>query len=100
MFKRFLDPATIYARRAQRCMDEARMAALEHESAAEHHAALARMYRERVARLQIELAPQPQEARPVLEPATQVPRITPLKKREEIAMPKGPLVAQGMGLAG
>ncbi len=96
MFKRFFDPATIYARRAQRCMDEARMAALEHESAAEHHAALASMYRQRVARLQLELSPEPLDTRPVMEPSTQIPRVTALKKREDVAMPKGSLMAQGM----
>ncbi len=95
MFKRFFDPATIYARRAQRSMDEARMAALEHESAAEHHAALARMYRERVARLQLEVTPEPQEPRVTLEPNSQIPRITALKKRDEPAA-KPAMVAQGV----
>ena len=96
MFKRFFDPATIYARRAQRSMDEARMAALEHESAAEHHAALARMYRERVARLQAELEPQQAQTPLVLDPGGQVARITALKKRDETGPAKGSLLAQGM----
>mgnify|MGYP000723986508 CR=1 FL=1 len=51
MLMRFFDPASVYARRAQRCLDDARMAALEHENAAEHHMALAKMYRHRAARL-------------------------------------------------
>ncbi|AVP57823.1 hypothetical protein [Pulveribacter suum] len=95
MFKRFFDPATIYTRRAQRCMDEARMAALEHEGAAEHHAALAQMYRERVARLQAELLPS-DETRVVLDPPSQIPRITALKKREAAAAAKPPFLAQGL----
>ncbi|WP_313070270.1 hypothetical protein [Melaminivora sp.] len=96
MFKRFFDPATIYTRRAQRCMDEARMAALEHESAAEHHAALASMYRDRVARLQNELSPQPQETRIVRDTSSQVARITSLKKRDETAAAKAGMIAQGV----
>ncbi|SDL99105.1 hypothetical protein SAMN05428957_101466 [Oryzisolibacter propanilivorax] len=96
MFKRFLDPATIYLRRAQRCMDEARMAALEHESAAEHHAALARMYRERVARLRLEMSPEPQDSRPLAEAPAQGPRVMALKKRED-AQPKASLVQEMAG---
>ncbi|WP_312303021.1 hypothetical protein [Pulveribacter sp.] len=95
MFKRFFDPATIYTRRAQRCMDEARMAALEHENAAEHHSALAQMYRDRVARLQAELSPA-EESRLVLDPSTQIPRITALKKREDAGAAKTPFLAQGL----
>lgn len=95
MLKRFFDPATIYMRRAQRCMDEARMAALEHENAAEHHSALAQMYRDRVARLQAELLP-PEETRLVLDPTTQIARITALKKREELGASQPPFLAQGM----
>ncbi len=55
MFQRFLNPTVVYMRRIQHGLEEARMAALEHESAAEHHAALSRMYRERVRRLQAEM---------------------------------------------
>ncbi|QNP48453.1 hypothetical protein [Diaphorobacter aerolatus] len=55
MFEHFLNPTVVYMRRIQRGLEEARMAALEHESAAEHHAALATMYRDRVRRLQGEL---------------------------------------------
>lgn len=44
--------AKAYARRAETMLREARFAQLEHEAAAEHHGALARMYAERVARLQ------------------------------------------------
>lgn len=96
MFKRFLDPATIYLRRAQRSMDEARMAALEHESAAEHHAALARMYRERVARMRLELAPEPQETRPLMEAPVQGSRIMALKKRDDVQS-KAPVMQEMAG---
>ena len=41
-----------YAKRAETMLREARFAQLEHEAAAEHHGALARMYAERVARLE------------------------------------------------
>ena len=56
MFQRLMNPTVVYMRRIQSGLEEARMAALEHESAAEHHAALATMYRERVRRLQAEMS--------------------------------------------
>lgn len=50
---------TAYLRRAAILLEEAQMARIEHQAAAEHHAALARMYAERVARLENELFRQP-----------------------------------------
>lgn len=52
MFEFFNLNASAYARRVQTMLREARFAQLEHEAAAEHHDALARMYAERVERLQ------------------------------------------------
>lgn len=51
MFDFFKLSNSAYARRMQTMLREARVAQLEHEAAAEHHDALARMYAERVARL-------------------------------------------------
>lgn len=95
MLNRFFDPATIYARRAQVCLDEARMAALEHENAAEHHMALAKMYRHRVARLEAELAPETEQAHLVAQPAAPLPRIASLKKHKETGSPQPAYLAQG-----
>ena len=78
MLKRFFDPGTVYQKRAQGCLDDARLAALEHETAAEHHAALARMYRERVVRLGRELS-RDQESGLILDPSTH-PRISALRR--------------------
>ncbi|MBS0293511.1 MAG: hypothetical protein JSS01_13455 [Proteobacteria bacterium] len=94
MFKRFFDPATIYARRARSCLDEARMAALEHENAAEHHMALAKMYRHRAARLEAELAGDGQ-ARLVSQPAAPLQHIATLKKHKEANQAQAPYLAQG-----
>lgn len=55
-------------------LEEASLAWVEHQAAAEHHAALAKMYAERIARIELELSkfhqtrtemhrPQPEEAR-------------------------------------
>ena len=52
MFDFFNLSSKAYARRAETMLREARFAQLEHEAAAEHHSALARMYAERVARLE------------------------------------------------
>jgi hypothetical protein len=46
---------TAYLRRAAALLEEAQLARIEHQAAAEHHAALARMYAERVVRLEAEL---------------------------------------------
>src|SRR3954471_13685589 len=50
---------TAYLRRAAALLEEAQMARIEHQAAAEHHSALARMYAERVRRLENELYLQP-----------------------------------------
>jgi len=50
---------TAYLRRAAALLEEAQMARIEHQAGAEHHSALARMYAERVRRLENELYRQP-----------------------------------------
>lgn len=68
MFESFNLSARAYARRAETLLREARFAQLEHQAAAEHHEALARMYAARVARLEgthpspTSIAPLPTEA--------------------------------------
>lgn len=52
MFDFFTLGSRAYERRAEAMLREARFAQLEHEAAAEHHNALARMYAERVLRLE------------------------------------------------
>lgn len=44
-----------HLRRAMALLEEAQMARLEHQAAAEHHAALARMYTDRAKRLEREI---------------------------------------------
>lgn len=51
-----------YLRRAAALLEEAQMARIEHQAAAEHHGALARMYAERVMRLENELFRGPRSA--------------------------------------
>ncbi|MDD2711421.1 MAG: hypothetical protein PHU77_00735 [Simplicispira sp.] len=67
MFEFFNLSANVYARRVQTMLREARFAQLEHAAAAEHHQALARMYAERVARL--EGASNPEAVHPEKTPA-------------------------------
>ena len=96
MLQRFFNPSVIYTRRAQRCLDDARMAALEHECAAEHHTALARMYRERVARLEREMSPA-QEPSVILDPALH-PRVATLRRGDGGAVQQ-PYLAQNAAAA-
>ena len=55
-FSRFFGAEPPYIRRARACLQEARMAALEHSMAAEHYQASAAMYSERARRLEEEIA--------------------------------------------
>ena len=94
MLMRFFDPASVYARRAQR-LDDARMAALEHENAAEHHMALAKMYRHRAARLEAELASADRSTHAMADTAGQPPRIAALKKPRDHRQTQPTFLAQG-----
>lgn len=80
MLKSLFDPLTIYQRRAQRCLESARLAALEHETAAEFHAALGKMYRERVTRLERELTASPTPS--VIIDTSLPPRVSALRRSE------------------
>ncbi len=99
MFKRLFNPQAIYTKRAQRCLDDARMAALEHETAAEHHAALARMYRERVVRLGRELSADVAPERSLILDPAKHPRVAALRRNTDGAGSQ-PFLAQGSALAG
>jgi len=67
MFNLFQFNRNSHLRRAMALLEEAHMARLEHQAAAEHHAALARMYSDRAKRLEREIygsshAPLPPES--------------------------------------
>ena len=55
MFNFFQFNRNSHLRRAMALLEEAHMARLEHQAAAEHHAALARMYTDRAKRLEREI---------------------------------------------
>ena len=55
MFGLFQFNRNSHLRRAMALLEEAHMARLEHQAAAEHHAALARMYGDRAKRLEREI---------------------------------------------
>lgn len=55
MFNLFQFNRNSHLRRAMALLEEAHMARLEHQAAAEHHAALARMYSDRAKRLEREI---------------------------------------------
>lgn len=63
MFDFFEYGSKAYAKRSEAMLREAMFARLEHEAAAEHHLALARMYAERIARLQREALSNPWDPR-------------------------------------
>lgn len=58
-FQLFQPGSSLHLKRAAALLQEAQMARLEHQAAAEHHAALAKMYAERVRRLTGEVYPLP-----------------------------------------
>ena len=55
MLKLFRSRGDVHLDRVSQLLREAQLARAEHQAAAEHHGALARMYSERIARLQAEL---------------------------------------------
>jgi hypothetical protein len=79
-FNLFSSQPSAHLKRAVLMLHEAQMARLEHEAAAEHHGALARMYAERVQRLEAEVfRPQRSDAEEkVPEPAVASEKQAPL----------------------
>lgn len=79
-FNLFSSQPSAHLKRAVLMLHEAQMARLEHEAAAEHHGALARMYAERVQRLEAEVfRPQRIDAEEkVTEPAVASEKQAPL----------------------
>lgn len=55
-FYLFEGPADAHIRKSREYLEEARVRRVEHQAAAEHHSALARMYEERIARIEAEFS--------------------------------------------
>lgn len=81
-FDIFKTRADAHIRRAEEYLQQANMARLEHQTAAEHHAALAAMYAKRVTWLERELREAMTKGMPALR---QVPAVKPLE-----AIKRGP----------
>ena len=54
-FHLFEKHSEIYLRKSREYLEEANLARVEHQAAAEHHAALAKMYTERISRIEGEI---------------------------------------------
>lgn len=85
MFNPFQFKPEVHLNRVAQLLREANMARVEHEAAAEHHGALARMYAERVARLE-------RESYDGLPKMLSMPRHTepPVLVENNAATPQGP----------
>ena len=81
MFSFFQFNRNSHLRRAMALLDEAHMARLEHQAAAEHHAALARMYGERAKRLEREIYGTAHQS--LLQSAAATPKMPPEKPATE-----------------
>ena len=55
-FHLFERSADAHIRKSREYLEEANMGRIEHQAAAEHHGALARMYAERIARIEVEIS--------------------------------------------
>lgn len=55
-FHLFEKNSEAYIRKSREYLEEANLARVEHQAAAEHHAALAKMYGERIARIEAEIS--------------------------------------------
>ncbi|MEO8012580.1 hypothetical protein [Polaromonas sp.] len=80
-FRLFRPRIEAHIRRSFEYLEEANLAWVEHQAAAEHHAALAKMYSERIARIESEIK-NSHQVRPM------VPRQPPEDLRDEIERPK------------
>ena len=60
-FYLFERQAEAHIRRSREYLEEANVRRVEHQAAAEHHNALAEMYASRLARIQAEMGPVPQQ---------------------------------------
>ena len=92
MFSFFQINRNSHLRRAMALLDEAHMARLEHQAAAEHHAALARMYGERAKRLEREIYGSAHQS--LLESAAATPKVV---SHEKPAIEKPAIYALGGG---
>lgn len=54
-FHLFEKHSEVYLRKSREYLEEANLARVEHQAAAEHHAALAKMYTERISRIEGEI---------------------------------------------
>lgn len=54
-FRLFEQHTAAHVRKSMEYLEEANLAWVEHQAAAEHHAALAKMYAERIARIEAEI---------------------------------------------
>lgn len=54
-FHLFEKHSEIYLRKSREYLEEANLARVEHQAAAEHHAALAKMYTDRISRIENEI---------------------------------------------
>lgn len=78
LFEQRVEP---HVRKSLEYLEEASLAWVEHQAAAEHHAALAKMYAERITRIELEIK-NSHPLRTILEPQ-------PLEeRREDIERPK------------
>jgi hypothetical protein len=77
-FHLFENNSQAYLRKSREYLEEAHLARVEHQAAAEHHAALARMYTERIARIEAEIShvlqPHPLVAREPLTEESERPK--------------------------
>ena len=79
-FHLFENNSEAYLRKSREYLEEANLARVEHQAAAEHHAALAKMYTERIARIEAEISH-------VLQPHSRMPR-EPLTEDSERPKPE------------
>ena len=80
-FRLFGPRTEAHIRRSLEYLEEASLAWVEHQAAAEHHAALAKMYAERIARIE-------EEMKSSQLPRSMVIRQPPEEPRDEIERPK------------
>ena len=80
-FNLFEPRTEAHIRKSLDYLEEAKLAWVEHQAAAEHHAALAKMYAERIARIE-------EEIKTAQQPRSMLARQPPEEVRDELERPR------------
>ncbi|HYW55468.1 MAG TPA: hypothetical protein VE934_00785 [Polaromonas sp.] len=88
-FDIFQSRADAHVRKAREYLQQANLARIEHQVAADHHAALAEMYKQRAAWLEEEISSSDTDCRPTQRPMPNLQSAEPTGRQAVLSWPTG-----------